>query len=101
MPFKNKRVEKIEYDLIIDIERKWYIYNSYRAFISVLAREFSVTKSAETCDMIEKYRSDFQAAFIEFKVTVNTLIHSLLGYIPDNVHYDFLFDDREVVLEWD
>lgn len=95
-----KKKVNIDKEQSITIERLHYIMMSYKNIICVLAREFAENKSTETAAMIDKYRVDYQNAYIEFMVNVNTLIASIIGKVPSSIEYEFDFDNNEVELSW-
>ena len=74
MKYKNEKIIYIPGDIMLNIERSHYIYKSYSAFISILTKEFIDHKSKETEDLIEKYRTMYQNAYIEFNVYINAII---------------------------
>ena len=83
------------------IERLHYICESYKNFISILAREYSETKSHELELMIDKYRIQYQNYNIEFNVNVRQLLNNQFNNkIPSTLHYNFLFDESKVELTW-
>lgn len=81
-------------------ERLYFICESYKSFLSILIRAHCDDLSNNYCEMIEKYKKEYQNYYIEFKIAINTLINNLLGFIPKNVNYSFNFNRREVVFEW-
>ena len=100
MQFKNIKTHYLDIETNQYIERLYYICQSYKSFLSILARSFSDNKSKETSDMIEKYRLEYQNYDIEFNMAINTLITTILNEIPVGIQYSFDFDKREVVLKW-
>lgn len=80
------------------IERLFYINKSYESLLSVISRKYFEENSSDYREMIEYYRSLYQKANIEFTYTKNTLLESLLGFIPS--YYKFDFYKQEVEYEW-
>lgn len=80
------------------IERLFYINKSYESLLSVISRKYFEENSSDYREMIEYYRSLYQKANIEFTYTKNTLLESLLGFIPS--YYKFDFYKQEVECEW-
>ena len=80
------------------IERLFYINKSYESLLSVISRKYFEENSSDYSEMIEYYRSLYQKANIEFTYTKNTLLESLLGFIPS--YYKFDFYKQEVECEW-
>ena len=79
-------------------ERLFYINKSYESLLSVISRKYFEENSSDYREMIEYYRSLYQKANIEFTYTKNTLLESLLGFIPS--YYKFDFYKQEVECEW-
>lgn len=80
------------------IERLFYINKSYESLLSVISRKYFEENSSDYREMIEYYRSLYQKANIEFTYAKNTLLESLLGFIPS--YYKFDFYKQEVECEW-
>lgn len=100
MKYNNEKIVYIKDNIMLNIERANYIYKSYSAFISILAKEFANNKSKETEDLIEKYRIMYQNAYIEFNVYINAIIDDNLGSMSDNIQYNIDFAERKIVFKW-
>lgn len=98
--YSNHKVISIDPDISIFLERMHYILNSYESFISILAREFAENKSKETSDMLKYFSDKYQNAYIQYKLSIDTLIQNQIGYMPEEVKYKFDFKKNEVTLEW-
>lgn len=100
MKCKNEKIVYIPGDIMINIERSYYIYKSYSAFISILTKEFIDHKSKETEDLIEKYRTMYQNAYIEFNMYIDTIINDEFGKMIDNMQYAIDFNERKIIFRW-
>jgi len=93
-----KKILKLNEKDSMLIERLFYINKSYESLLSVISRKYFEENSSDYREMIEYYRSLYQKANIEFTYTKNTLLESLLGFIPS--YYKFDFYKQEVECEW-
>lgn len=100
MKYSNEKSVYIQDDIMLDIERANYIYKSYSAFISILAKEFANNKSKETSDLLEKYRTNYQNAYIRFNVYINAIIENEFHRMITDIHYDIDFIERKIVFKW-
>lgn len=100
MKYKNEKIVYIPDDIMLNIERSHYIYKSYSAFISLLAKEFINHQSKETEDLIEKYRTMYQNAYIEFNMYIDTIINDEFGKMIDNMQYAIDFNERKIMFRW-
>lgn len=83
------------------IERLNYIYQSHRAMVSVLAREFGKNPAPEAKAMLEDYCQDCQRAFIELRVAQDAVLaHKFPDGKPDKLRFVFRFDRQEVECKW-
>lgn len=93
-----KRTLKLNEKDSMLIERLFYINKSHESLLSVISRKYFEENSSDYREMIEYYRLLYQKANIEFAYAKNTLLESLLGFVPS--YYKFDFYKQEVECEW-
>lgn len=93
-----KKILKLNEEDSMLIERLYYTNKSYESLLSVISRKYFEENSSNYREMIEYYCSLYQKANIEFTYAKNTLLESLLGFIPS--YYKFDFYKQEVECEW-
>ena len=98
--FKNELVFPLTSSENLNIERLYYVSESYKSFLAVLAKSFSEIPSSSGKEMIEHYRVLYQQSYVELTVAKNALITALLGEVKENVEYSFDFDRSEVTCRW-
>lgn len=100
MKAQNRKVFSLSEEEILSIERLNYIFQSYSAFISILAREYSNSPSESLSEMIDEYRQLCQKSWIELSVRQNALFKALFETVPQNMEFNFDFNRMEVTCSW-
>lgn len=98
--FNNERVFSLDSSENLNIERLYYVNESYKSFLAVLAKSFSEVPSDSGKEMIEYYRVLYQRSFVSLNVSRNALLESLIGEFPENMEYHFDFMRSEVTCRW-
>ena len=98
--FKNERVFSLTLSENLNIERLYYVNESYKSFLAVLTKSFSEVPSESGKEMIEHYRVLYQRSFVELNVARNALLTALLGEFPESMEYHFNFERSEVICRW-
>lgn len=93
-----KKTFELDREVSEEIERRFYITESYKAMLSVMCKSYSETPSDNLKRMIEDYRTQYQKTWVEFTCAKNALFNQLLGHLP--VQYKFDFYKQEVECEW-
>lgn len=89
---------KIPEELCTEMHRRFLVMNSYKALISILAREYSASPSRALEDMVEKYRALYQISLMEFTVIRDAFLASCGEEMPLKYELDFI--KMEAICTW-
>ncbi len=84
------------------VERYNYIFQSNKALVSILAREFADSQNPIVKSMLETYCADCKKSYLELCVAHDAVLDKYLeiSRFENEVHFSFDFVNQEVNCEW-